>query len=839
MVRLIFFLLAAVSCHAATLTAGSGKTYATLALAWEAANPGDVIELTPGEVYSESLTAGYKANPLGKFITIRGSKSREVLTYPRASPAIAHLMPIIRVNTPSEPAITFGRVHAKIASVNTSTDRVTLESGWGVTPVEGEPISCRPLLGPGQTEVTPAGLTENTVFIMTSVSGLTFIPKTKTGGNVDITDSGTGDSYCTPVLVGGYVRFIGIKFDQPTGVPTLYDYVRVGQGMESSLEGMPHHVEFYNCYFTSPVNEEGPRNHLALRGRYLKAIGNYFENAKQFSSESHAIVLDHTYGPVELDNNYINGASINILAGGSGVSYRDLVTTDLSITNNLLEKSPYMLYMEGAGAPSGSCLTGRFYRNTTPSPNTCPNGACYTCQASAWVLDTGATYRNDDYLLKGLMEFKTCLRCRVEGNILRTSFQAEDTGNSGFCFLASAYSSYTIRDVIFRRNKCQQVWSGFNMGTYGPNPSDRNGPITIEHNEVLDFAGPWPDYSKWPTVGDGGTARSFIVMAGWQSVHLNNNTVRSATSGSPYIGFQFAELGTGNRIYDIKFENNIVPQGTYPFNVQATGDDTCTSSGKIWPYVISPANAFKNNVMVGASTTVDSSCAWENLTMPTSVTFTSSSNSRLPSNSPFAAGCPSGCSYPGTDGANLGPDMDDVDQATSGALLGNKPWLSSLRIDVGSTLALLSYDAPTSADCTWTLYGHARRLSGDAHADTTSSGAADSRTGSVAYTAGRAFRRQFPIGTGIPVTADTNYTLKGSCDSGNQVVIKKFKTKASATAKSFSNSGPAATGQICSDAAMTTSCTSFGSAVTHSAIVSGLKYYKRAGNYPVIAILGQ
>jgi hypothetical protein len=271
-------------------------------------------------------------------------------------------------------------------------------------------------------------------------------------------------------------------------------------------------------------------------------------------------------------------------------------------------------------------------------------------------------------------------------------------------------------------------------------------------------------------------------------------------------------------------------QGSNAIHVDNASQVDCSATG-IGVMIDTPANRFKNNVLFGAASSIYWSCAFQALGLPTTVDFVSASDSRLQSTSPYSASCASGCAFTGTDGKDMGADNDIIDAEVSGAVAGTRPWLPH-RLTVGSTRAAIEYDSPTSGACTWTLYTAAARIAGNAHADTTSGGALDSRTGSVNETTldGR-FRRVMVLGTVSPLTADTLYWIKGVCGTQHRVI--PFRTMAAAAgASSWSHRpGAAKAGSICTDAAMSAGCTAISSATTHEMTIpaGAVRYYRWDG----------
>lgn len=131
-----------------------------------------------------------------------------------------------------------------------------------------------------------------------------------------------------------HYRFIGIEF-----APTrdgLYNIIQIGTGEETSLEQLPHHIEFDRVYLHGDPNV-GQRRGIAANGRYLKISNSYFSDFKREGEESQAIAVWATDGHIEIVNNYLEAAAESILFGGAE-NKMGLVPGDCVIRSNWLNK---------------------------------------------------------------------------------------------------------------------------------------------------------------------------------------------------------------------------------------------------------------------------------------------------------------------------------------------------------------------------------------------------------------------------------------------------------------------------------------------------------------------
>jgi hypothetical protein len=758
------------------------------------------------------------------------------------------------------------------------------------------------------------------------------------GSVVTLNTTGSG-VYCTPTRVASYWRFQGINFEPAAGTPFLYSLLQIGTTEEAAVVGTPRNIEFEHIIIDSPVDQEGPRNLMALNGRYITLEDSWLGNAKQYSNESHALLFVQFPGPGRVKNTYLNGASINVLTGGEDTFIRAQKVTDLEMVGNHFQKSAYMLWDNRVDVPSGSCLNGAYYLQAPTRPNvdaitqvgtpgsttytyqvvatnggtgsskrvgydrvtstgnatlngsnynavkfalpdgtisnfkiyrtfggatqgliatvsswstttctdaaytcvvyndqgasgdgvmpahpTCGDGGCYTCQAGSWALDSAATYRHSTYLAKGFFESKKCLRCRMENNFQDTAFSDRgDQGNPGYCFFLSSYSIDTNRDWLYRHNHCERTWASMGMAVSYAATAGANGNIVVENNNLLDI-GIYPQYTNALT-GDGGGLphrRAFYFGSSYDNVTLRNNTVRAGSGMTITAGMLWSNQSAGpNQNFD--FRDNILPMGANGTSYDTTGTDDCSVGGLLGQFVGTPTGRFLNNVFYGSSS-VTPSCAFTNLGTPTSVDFTSSTDNTLQDTSPYSPNCASGCAgWVGTNGRAPGVDVIENNWRTGTRVAGTPEWLTEgWSLQEGSTKALISYMAPTTAPCTVKLYTNFARTT--LHGDTDSAPEqADDRTGN--YSNGR--QRVVVLGTNTALTASS--TTYGTVACGTQIRPFTLNTKAAGSGtrtyvKTFSTSlsGEYSTSPDFSSPTST-------SGTTHSIVAAPVAFYRQGG----------
>ena len=154
---------------------------------------------------------------------------------------------------------------------------------------------------------------------------------------------------------------------------------------------------------------------------------------------------------------------------------------------------------------------------------------------------------------------------------------------------------------------------------------------------------------------------------------------------------------------------------------------------------------------------------------------------------------------------------------------------------IGSTTAVVRfqiYNSIASSGCTVELFTNRNRAT--AHSDASSAQFCNRTTSVVSGN-----NVSYVFGGGSALTADTTYFYR--ITDGTRVMVGEFKTQpaGSGAAVSTYRYSSARTGNLCTDAAMSTSCSSISSAATHSVSVpqGALRYYQAAGGavIPIVA----
>ena len=639
-------------------------------------------------IYTESL--GISGTKSG--LTIRSSEWRSLPPRGRRiKPTNSHLVTVRSTGSNSILAVGLGENVIAENGINTSTDVISFETIFGLS--ENAPVACSVALGYSM----PGGITNAQKYYIKDFNGgakTARLSATPGGTQIDITSVGTAGSSgyyvrprCIPWNQPSNITFHGIKFEAPTSGATGWA-VYVGTNQQPTLEMGPNNISFDHVVISSPVaNTAGAHFCLVLAaGSGHRVEDSHIDGCKAMESKESKGIWIHNTRNVLVKNNYVEAASINLLIAGGDSAIGD-VAKDITIVKNVFEKPGYMMYKQGSGAPTGECYygggSGAFYRRTDVSPNTCANGACYTCQQNeTWALDTTAVYRDDDYLNKNLLEIKDCDGCLVEGNLFRGSYVGPDAGQGG-CFGAVAGFGpgfggpyHRTWNTHFLNNWCDQTYGGLAIANGSGGGGGGFDQIPIKNvsvkNTLVSNIGRFPALSQWSSPSDV-YRQGFGTSGGADNVAWENNTIRpNVTTGGLRRGAIVTPGGwTTNQITNFSSKNNIVgwdsSSGTtwdMDYAVASTGDCSATGLG-IWIVPINTVKKIHHMVYFGGSGTGQLLSAANCLSTFTgnisyaandaAMGFISATNHRLAASSSYIAA--------GEGGSVPGADIDLIESA--------------------------------------------------------------------------------------------------------------------------------------------------------------------------------
>ena len=434
-----------------------------------------------------------------------------------------------------------------------------------------------------------------------------------------------------PIVVASeanYYRLIGLEVTRGTFPGPVYDLVL--------FRGAADHVVFDRLWFHGLAQDETAHG-VAIAGTNVTVVDSFFTDFHCVSdtgacTDAQAIAGGGgslPMGPYKIVNNFLEGSGENIIFGGGAAT---LTPADIEIRQNHFFKP--LIWMKGqAGYVGGT------------------NG--------------------NPFIVKNLLELKNAQRVLVEGNIMEYSWGG--FSQSGFAILltpknqAGANGSNLcpvcqVTDVTIRYNLVRHIGGGFQIA----NALSDNGGVQRDgqrysiHDVVIDDM----DVKKY---AGSGLFAQLSVSPG--SPILQNVTIDHVTAFPTAMMLNIGNMvATSGPMRNFVFTNNILSTGTYPVWSTGGGPENCAYFDKpltTFNACFSPYS-FASNLLIGNSTAYPSS-AWPSKNFLSSsanaVQFTDynegvGGNYSLQASSPFKG--------KGTDGKDLGADVDAINSATAG-----------------------------------------------------------------------------------------------------------------------------------------------------------------------------
>lgn len=801
MLNRILVLLLCSTLQAANITVcASGCNQTSVPVAYTNASPGDIIIAKAGEIHDVGGWVPEWKSWGKKAIRIRSSRWAE---FPAPGTRVSwathgHLMPIFRASTGNSTPllkIAYASDYITMSSADPTANTLTGDTTVGI--VNGDPIACRPRMD-AFAGTMPGGILENVDYYIRDASGVTFsLAHYKDGPVIDITSNLAGTIHCVPSKTARNLIFEGIAFRHRVGVESTSVMFSVGSTNEASRLGMPSGITARMIAISGDEGINGPKTGFTNNGRGTRLIDSSIDEIKYQFLDSVAVYAGSTSEGLLVKNVLASAATHSFLSGGGGVAIRNGVVKGARAIRLFAMKRGSYIYNARAGAPTGACFTGRYYRDTSVSPNTCAMGACYRCVAGVWEQDLDTYYQDGHYLPKAIIEFKQCLGCSIQATVIKNGPAADDTGNPGACLMNSQVDPHTwsrVENSLYRDIYCDNAWRGITIGTDGGIYVEKNKSINFKNILITNLAD-YPAMSIHTSKGDV-QSLAYRLDASTENSLMEHITIREAP-GSPTGNFWLQlDAPFYPQMLGTYFRNNTGPQYGGLF---ASGSNGTCDSGGLGKWV-SSATQIANNLQNGSSTPPLYSGCTTNMANANPIPYVSASNSRLSPGSPYSADCVSGCAFKATDDTDVGVDNDRLESEIANVEAGLPGWIPNLKFTLGSTRAVVSYWAPDTQVCTVTLYTDKARLI--EHADTTGANKNDNRAGSI--TVGRS--RQVALGTVSALTANTSLYYKVACPGGGgQYRVGEFKTFPAASAGQlwgFSSGGQSVASRISASADM-------------------------------------
>src|SRR2546425_9759241 len=406
-----------------------------------------------------------------------------------------------------------------------------------------------------------------------------------------------------------HYRFVGIEIATTWATTSSTAYA----GVNRDGAPAPSNLAFECCsiHGASPGNL---RNGLIINSASTAILDSWISDVHEMSNESHGILGNSGPGPFKIANNEVQASGVNIMF--SQDSSNGTVPSDIEIRGNHLFK-----------------LTTWYYPNNS------------SAGIATWSVKT-------------LFELKNAARVLVDGNVLENAwndyFQSNSaagitlTPRAGTC----GCSWHVVKDVTITHNIIKNTTSGFtNMGTDNNGTTQPLQRVLLKDNLFVNI-GAYPDVA-WGMQGMFHYT-STPSGSGFSDVTIDHNTVLVSHVNAFYNMYIFG--GGGASFQNFVFTNNIALSGG------GLNGNTLNTLNSYYPGYI-----FTKNAMVGGTDNPYPGGDFFPSSYDPGVGFVSYARGD------YHLSAPSPYKNAGTDGKDLGADVDAVLAATAGVAAGAAP----------------------------------------------------------------------------------------------------------------------------------------------------------------------
>jgi hypothetical protein len=430
-----------------------------------------------------------------------------------------------------------------------------------------------------------------------------------------------------------HYRLLGLEITRQHGSSIVYSLASL------ELDGTMDHVVFDRVWMHGTAQDETARG-IALGGStYVSIVDSFFTDFHCISVSGYCIdaqaisggVGNHPMGPYKIVNNFLEAAAENILFGGGAAT---LAPADIEIRHNHMFKP--LNWMKGQPAYVGGS-----------------NG--------------------NPFIVKNLLELKNAQRVLIDGNTMDNSWggfsqvgfaivltpkNQAGAGGSNLC------PDCQVTDVTIRNLMIRHVAAGMQIAN---GLSDNGGKALAGtryciHDVVID------DLDGVKYYGAGEFAQ---VSMGQGAAVLENVTIDHITAFPPSMLFVIGDqVGINPKMKNFVFTNSIVSASAPVWSTGSGGKANCAVHDSNTPLItfnacFSPYTVAANAIIVPA--TFASAAKWPSGNFfPTAATAVQFVNYNGGNGGDYHLRPSSPYKGLGTDGKDLGADVDAVDSATAG-----------------------------------------------------------------------------------------------------------------------------------------------------------------------------
>jgi hypothetical protein len=532
-----------------------------------------------------------------------------------------------------------------------------------------------------------------------------------------------------------HYKLMFLEFQANVGGATDIITIGANDSTQTDLAQVPYAFILDRLYVHGDP-EVGQKRGIALHSRDTSVINSWVSDCKGIGQDTQAIGGHNGPGNWLIENNYLEGAGENFLLGGADPPIQNLVTTNVVFRNNHLTKPlawrdpilatpPNVIAAATPGA--GSLPAGTYYYKvvarkpsyqgkTAVSVTSSEVSATLTADggvtiswtpvataqdyvvygrtsntqnvfwttAKPYFTDTGEAgstpkpASGTKWSVKNIFELKNAQDVVIEGNVFENLWVADQPGYP-IVFTPRNQSGkapwVVVQRIMFRNNIVRHTAGGVNilgrdnLAVTQCTPEDRTrctNNITIVNNLFDDL-----------TAGSWGSARVFQLGDGPYAVTIDHNL--AITTQSTIYWLYGGSLATPTPIPNLTITNNMSVHNTYGLNGNNYSTGLKTFNAYMLPNDMLRRGVFCRNVLAGgkASSYTGIPCSGSDNFFPTAagwppefVNFAGGDYHLLPA---------SHYKNVGTDGKDLGPDVDEVMGATAMALSGDVRTLPGMR----------------------------------------------------------------------------------------------------------------------------------------------------------------
>lgn len=403
-----------------------------------------------------------------------------------------------------------------------------------------------------------------------------------------------------------HYRFIGVEFNALANADTVA-LISLDNGNESNFI-------FDRCYIhgnaDTGLTHDYRRGISVQMGGPFAAIDSYINqfhsNNLNSGADTQAIWLGSTTGPIKIVNNYLSASGENVMAGGTE-SFASRTPSDLEIRHNHFFKPP------------------------------------------SWKANAAVVVKN-------IFELKNAQRILLDGNVFEYSWLSAQIG---FCMVFTPTQSSdgphaVVNDLTVTHNIIRHCANG--MQVISANiPGGTGVTRALFQNNIYDDI----SATNWGGPGDGRFAQTGPNGGHAPStITIDHNTILQTGFGGGGDGAYFI-YESGNASFNIgnfQWTNNIANHGSLGIFSEDQPEGTATLSAHCKPYV------WKKNVFIHTSNLSSQYPSGTFFSTQVNVGFVNFSGGdyHLQSSSRYH--------HAGTDGKDIGADIDSINSATVGVI---------------------------------------------------------------------------------------------------------------------------------------------------------------------------